>query len=74
MTTYTTTDPDLLVFAREQNGDRVLVMTNLSGEEAKVKFLGEGPSVAGMTDYFSGEEAAIPATLGPWQYKIFTRE
>lgn len=63
-------DPDLLVFEREQGGDRLLVMANLSGEPAKVGFLGEAPSVEGMEEYFTGAPAEIPAALGPWDYKV----
>lgn len=70
---YTTTSPDLLVFSREKEGSKVVVMVNLGNEEKAVEWLGDKPSVAGMTDYFRDEPADLPDSLEPGEYLVMVR-
>lgn len=71
MTVYGAKSPDLLVFSREQKGDKVVVMANLSSDPVEVSYLKDSPSLDGMADYFTSAPAEAPATLGPWQYKVY---
>lgn len=71
---YTTSSPDLYVFSREKDGSKVTVLTNLGKDETVVGFKGAQPDVAGMKDYFSGTDAAIPASLSPGQYLVFVNK
>lgn len=67
-----TTQEDILVFSRENDGDKVMVFANLSGEELPLKAKKGDFEMQGLTDYFSGAEAQLPATLKPWQYIVLT--
>lgn len=74
MVEYATSSPDLYIFSREKDGSRVVVLTNLGKDDTAVEFTGDKPSVDGMTDYFSGAGAAIPASLAPGQYLVFVNK
>jgi hypothetical protein len=63
----------VFAFTRERDGDCVLVILNLSGEERS--FTLEGDAHAGpYRDAFSGEDIALKGrdsmTLGPWGYRL----
>lgn len=64
------TKEDILVFNRENDGDRVMVFANLSGEELPLKAKKGNFDTKGLKDYFSGSAAELPATLKPWQYIV----
>lgn len=71
---YATSSPDLYIFSREKEGSKVTVLTNLGKEEAAVEFSGDKPEVKGMKDFFSGADAAVPASLKPGEYLVFVKE
>ena len=71
-TPLSVTDEDVIAFTRVSGDDKVMVIANLSGEEAKAPFGDNTPSVAGLVDYFTGSAAALPEALAPWQYVVFT--
>ena len=73
MIRYATTSDDLYVFSREADGKPVYVFANLGAAEQPVEFKGEAPSVEGLTNYFSGEKAELPATLKPGEYIVWTK-
>ncbi|MDE7397140.1 MAG: hypothetical protein K2M98_05375, partial [Muribaculum sp.] len=73
MTVYAVTSPELYVYSREKDGHGVTVMLNLSTTEQPVEFTDATPDVTGMKDYFSTEDASIPATLAPGQYIVFVK-
>lgn len=73
MKRYPTASEDLYVFSREVDGSKVLVLVNLGAEEAALTFAAETPSVEGLTDYFAGTSAALPAAMAPGQYLVFTK-
>jgi hypothetical protein len=60
------------IFSRERNGQKVVVVANLSNSPAKVKFKGKAPAVKGLVNYFTDAAAAIPKQLGAWEYIVFT--
>ncbi len=70
---YETTSPDLLIFSREKDASKVLVMVNLGNEEKAVELLGDKPNVGGMKDYFRDEPADIPASLEAGEYLVFVK-
>jgi 1,4-alpha-glucan branching enzyme len=72
MQRYTTANPNVYVFSRERNGQKVVVVANLSNSTAKVKFNGKAPAVKGLVNYFTDEAAAMPKQLGAWEYLLFT--
>ncbi len=74
LVSYATSNPDLYIFSREKDGSKVTVLTNLGKEEAAVEFTGDKPEVKGMKDFFSGADAAIPASLKPGEYLVFVKE
>lgn len=70
----TNADTSVFAFIREKEGDRVFVLTNLSGQvqEAKLK----GDSFKGnYKEWFAEEEAAFEkgavVRLKPWEYKVY---
>lgn len=65
-------DSDILAFERAKDGRKVIVVANLSGEAKKLAFP-VTPDVAGMTDWFTGRSAAIPAALQPWEYFVVVK-
>lgn len=66
-------DPDILVFKREKDGNQVMVFANLSGEELPLKAKKGNFDVTGLTDYFSGSPAQLPPSLQPWQYIVLVK-
>ncbi len=71
---YETTSPDLLIFSREKDDSKVVVMVNLSEEEQAIELLGNKPELEGMKDYFRGEEAEMPMSLEGGEYVVFVKE
>lgn len=63
--------PELLAYERANGADRVIVVANLSANEAKPAFA-SAPAIDGMVNYFTGAAAAIPASLKPWEYVVLT--
>lgn len=63
----------ILSFAREKDGNQVLVFFNLSGEPADFQIT-EGPAAGAWTDALSGNDDTIrlgtARTYGPWQGKV----
>lgn len=69
---YPTTSDNIYVFSRSVSGSNVLVMVNLGNAEAPVTFTGIVPDMSVFTtDYFSGTDAVLPASLAPGAYRIF---
>lgn len=67
-------DSSLFVFTREREGEKVLVMTNLSKKvrEARLK----GPGIEGSyKEFFTGEEATFGKKavirLKPWEHRVY---
>ena len=54
-------------------GRPVVVFVNLGAEKAYVEFEQGAPAADGMTDYFTGEAAALPAEMEPGQYIVWTK-
>ena len=71
LVSYPAVSPDIYAFSREKDGSKIVVLTNLGAENTDVKFKGDAPAVDGMTDYFTGAAAAIPASLAPGEYLVF---
>ena len=71
LVSYPAVSPDIYAFSREKDGSKIVVLTNLGAENADVKFKGDAPAVDGMTDYFTGAAATIPASLAPGEYLVF---
>ena len=68
-------DEDVYAFIREKDGDRVVVIINLSGEDQSVKL--EGDHFAGnYTELFTSEtmelSSGLEMELGAWQYKVLS--
>jgi len=63
-------DKDILAFERSLDGNRIVVITNLSNGELPLS-LKEIPDLSGMIDYFTGRPAMIPKTLKAWEYLVF---
>ncbi|MDE6580944.1 MAG: alpha-amylase, partial [Duncaniella sp.] len=75
MVRYLTESPDLYVFSRTKNDSQVIVMTNLGAEEQAVAVTDAAPAVdETVVDFFSGEAAALPASLKPGEYRVFVKK
>lgn len=74
MVSYATSSPDLIVFSREKDNSKVVVLANLGKENTEVKFSGKTPKVDGMINFFTEEAAQLPATLAPGQYLVFIKK
>ncbi|MBP3298960.1 MAG: alpha-amylase [Muribaculaceae bacterium] len=74
MVRYATENPDIYVFSRQLPDSEVITVVNLSDAKAKVKFTGETPALDGKRDWFSSEDAKLPATLKPWEYHIYVNK
>lgn len=74
MVSYAAGSPDVIAFSREKDGSKVVVLANLGNTENEVKFQGNAPATEGMTNYFTGEDAAIPASLTPGQYIVLVNK
>ena len=70
----TNDDESIFAFTREKDGDKVLVVLNLSAEPNTVKFNGEN-FVGAYTELFSAQEKIIEAEftleMEPWAYKVY---
>lgn len=67
-------DERVIAYYREKNGDAVLVLLNMSGEEREVSLNGEG--IEGFyEELFTGLETEVTTdyseTLGPWNYRVY---
>ena len=71
---YPTASPDLYVFSRERDGSKVVTLVNLGTGTLPVEFTGTKPTVDGMTDYFSGAAASLPATLDAGAYLVYVNK
>jgi glycosidase len=73
---HTTADDAVYAFVREKDGDKVLVLLNLSNDERVVRLEGEA-FIGNYTDAFSGQ--AVPLAkrermlLKPWQYRVLVQ-
>ena len=72
MTRYATANPDVYVFTRERNGQKVLVVANLSGKVTRVEFTDKTPDPKGMVNIFNATEEALPEILQPWEYRVLS--
>lgn len=69
-----TKNVDLYVFERERDGNRVVVMANLSAVPVPVEFNEEAPEILGLKNYFTGiAESSLPTMLQPWEYKVYVK-
>jgi cyclomaltodextrinase / maltogenic alpha-amylase / neopullulanase len=69
-------DSSTLSFSREQNGDKVIALFNLSADSSEIKINDDNLS-GNYNDFFSGELKSLKKNetfyLQPWEYKIFVR-
>lgn len=70
---YPTVSDNLYVFSRENEGRPVVVFVNLGAGTENVEFSGNAPAAEGMKDYFSGENASVPAQLKAGEYIVWTK-
>lgn len=70
---YQATNPDILIFTRQNGDNEVMVIANLSNEETPLTIKAKGLDINGMTNWFTGSKAELPATLAPWQYLLFEK-
>ncbi|HOX76953.1 MAG TPA: alpha-amylase family glycosyl hydrolase [Bacteroidales bacterium] len=73
----TTADSSVFVFMREKEGDRVLILTNLTPEVREFTLIGK--AFAGdYKEWFSEEGATFRkgeiVRLKPWEYKIYVKK
>ncbi|WP_308634852.1 alpha-amylase family glycosyl hydrolase [Paenibacillus silvisoli] len=72
----TVDDGSILAFERTKDGNTVLVVMNLSGEQVTAK-IGAGEAAGSYKTFPSGEAAEIgaelPVELSAWEYRIFTK-
>ncbi len=74
---HTGNDAAVFAFTREKDGDKVLVMVNLSSSSQSCK--ATGLAVAGLySDAFSGAKVVVAEnqeiSLGPWEYVVLTNK
>ncbi len=62
----------ILAFSREKEDQRLIVIANLSGEEAAPVYTSTAPVVDGLMNYFNGGIAEMPTKLKPWEFVVFT--
>lgn len=67
------TSPDVLVFTREADGNKVMVIANLSDKKSPLKAKKGTLNAEGMNDWFAGAPAKLPVELEPWQYIVLTK-
>jgi glycosidase len=74
---HTSNDGAVFAFIRKKDGDKVLVITNLTDTEQEIEIQGKS-HLGGYTDVFAAEEAADlyftggeTITLGPWDYRVY---
>ena len=67
-------EKNVLVFTREKNGKKVLVVINMSRTKQKINATERG-IYGNYTDLFSGKAIALTANLklelAPWEYKVY---
>ncbi len=68
----TTADSDVLTFTRQNGKDKIFIAVNLSDTPSHLSFGRREPYLVGLRDIFSGDEAALPTMLQPWQYIILS--
>jgi glycosidase len=73
----TNADTSVFAFTRAKEGDRIFVISNLSGQVKEAKFKGE--SYAGSyKEWFTGEEMVFEKgamlRLKPWEYKVYVKK
>jgi len=72
----TSKDSKVFCFARELEGNRVMVFLNLSKRKVSIK-PGLDKYQGDYTDYFTGSKTVVPLTdsirLDPWGYKVIVR-
>ncbi len=73
----TTKDEDVYAFTREKNGDKVVVVINLSAEQQNINL--NSSRVKGIyTDVFTEQSRQLQEgqsmLLQPWQYKVFSNK
>ncbi|THH39746.1 alpha-amylase family glycosyl hydrolase [Neolewinella litorea] len=68
-------DENIYAFTREKNGDRVVVMINLSADPQSFE-LGEGDYRGTYTDVFNKQQVEVQPgmqrQLGPWEYTVLS--
>ncbi len=74
LVSYAAGSPDVIAFSREKDGSKVVVLANLGNADNEINFQGNAPATEGMINFFTGEEAAIPATLTPGQYLVLVNK
>lgn len=72
MQRFATANPDVYVFSREKDGQRVLVAVNLGNKDARVEFTGTAPNQQSLINAFNGAAEQLPELLKPWEYKVLT--
>lgn len=67
---------DILTMTRiAPDGDKVVVIVNLSNEPVKLDYgKNTKPVVKDLVNVFTGEPASLTAELKPWQYLLFSTE
>ena len=72
VTFYESESPDLLTMERTaDNGDRVVVIANLSGNPLRPDYGKKAsPDLSGLQNYFTATAATLPKELAPWQYVV----
>ena len=70
-------DENIYAFTREKNGDKVVVIINLSAEEQALKLTGDNFEGT-YSDLFSGEETILTkgwaTKMAPWTYHVLHHE
>ncbi|WP_367390639.1 alpha-amylase family glycosyl hydrolase [Lewinella sp. LCG006] len=70
-------DENIYAFTREKNGDKVVVIINLSAQEQALKLTGDNFEGT-YADLFSGEETTLTQNwatkMAPWSYHVLHRE
>ncbi len=73
----TNADTTVYSFIREKEGERVFVVTNLSGKVQEARFKGDS-FTGNYRDWFTNEDAGFQKgaviRLKPWEYKVFVKK
>lgn len=73
----TENDKAVFAFMREKNGDKVVVVLNLSTQPQNIQLSGD-KHIGDYTDVFANETIALtenmPMTLQPWEYLVFSNK
>jgi glycosidase len=68
----TTADSSIYAFSRERDGQKIVVVANLSNAPVKLKFKGKAPVVKDMVNHFTGTAESLPKELKAWEYRVYT--